>query len=56
LFVSGPYDDSRRIVAQLVRSVGEGNFHFLIGGPAEELDLPEDVVRSLDDAARREGR
>jgi hypothetical protein len=56
LFVSGPYDDPRRIVAQLMRSVGEGNFHYLIGGTAEDLGLPEDVARSLDEAARQKGR
>ncbi len=34
LFINGPYDDVDRIIAQLRRSVGEGNFNILIGsGP-----------------------
>lgn len=34
LFVAGPYDDPRRIIDHLMRTVGEGNFHYLVGtGP-----------------------
>ena len=34
-FMSGPYDDSAKIVATLRETVGEGNFHYLVGlGPA----------------------
>jgi hypothetical protein len=29
-FVAGPNDDPRRIVAQLTRAVGEGNFHYVV--------------------------
>ncbi|MFL5801811.1 MAG: hypothetical protein ACJ8CR_08710 [Roseiflexaceae bacterium] len=55
-FVAGPYDDARRIVAQLLRTVGEGNFHYLVGGTAEELGLPENIVRRLEDAEQQAGR
>jgi len=37
-FVSGPYDDTRRIVDQLTRAVGTGNFHFMVGGGGDELE------------------
>ena len=37
VYISGPHDDVRRIVAQLKASVGEGNYDFLIGGPPEGL-------------------
>ncbi len=33
MYVSGPYDDSDRVVRTLERSVGHGNFDFLIGLP-----------------------
>lgn len=33
MYVAGPYDDSNRVTATLRRSVGEGNFGFLIGLP-----------------------
>ena len=39
LYVSGPHDDVRRIVAQLQASAGEGNFDFMIGGPTGEPPL-----------------
>jgi len=29
-FVSGPYDDSRRIVAHLTKTLGEGNFNYTV--------------------------
>jgi hypothetical protein len=29
-FISGPYDDSDKILAKLRETVGEGNFHYLI--------------------------
>jgi hypothetical protein len=32
LFVSGPYDDVPQIMAQLTRTVGDGNFDFVIQG------------------------
>ncbi|MCB0054053.1 MAG: hypothetical protein KIT77_20910 [Caldilinea sp.] len=33
-FISGPYDDSERVIATLLRTVGEGNFHYLVSlGP-----------------------
>ena len=42
-FVSGPHDDPRRIVNQLTRAVGEGNFHYLVGVGGDELGLLGDV-------------
>jgi len=39
VYVSGPDDDVRRIVAQLQASAGEGNFDFMIGGPNGEPRL-----------------
>ncbi|HNP73906.1 MAG TPA: hypothetical protein PKK15_22510 [Kouleothrix sp.] len=35
-FVSGPYDDVPRIIGQLTRAVGEGNFNYMLG--AGDLD------------------
>ena len=32
LFISGPYDDVDRVVGQLRRAVGDGNFHYMLGG------------------------
>ncbi len=43
LFVSGPHDDARRIVDQLTRTVGAGNFHYMVQVGGEELELPADV-------------
>lgn len=31
LFVSGPYDNARAIVNQLMRTAGEGNFDYIVG-------------------------
>lgn len=36
LFVSGPYDDVDRIVAQLTRAVGPEGFHYMLGAGGEE--------------------
>lgn len=33
IYWSGPDDDPARVVAQLTRAVGEGNFNFVAGGP-----------------------
>jgi hypothetical protein len=41
-FVAGPYDDARRVVDQLTRTVGAGNFHYMVGGGGDELELPVD--------------
>ncbi len=39
LFVSGPYDDVPRIMAQLTRAVGPEGFHYLLGnGGGEEWE------------------
>ncbi len=41
-FVSGPYDDERKInsvINTLMRTAGEGNFHYLAGfGPPDDFD------------------
>jgi len=42
LFVSGPYDDPRRIVDQLTRAVGAGNFHYIVQVGGDELELRAD--------------
>ncbi len=31
LFVSGPYDNARAIVAKLERTAGKGNFNYVVG-------------------------
>jgi hypothetical protein len=40
LFVSGPYDNARRVVDQLTRAVGAGNFHYLVQVGPDELAPP----------------
>lgn len=52
-FVSGPYDDVERVVAQLRRTVGDGNFHYLIGGPDSALGLTTDVLDLLPEPEER---
>jgi hypothetical protein len=39
LFINGPYDDVNKIINQLVRTVGEGNFNVVIQGPASTNDF-----------------
>ncbi|MGH8901621.1 MAG: helix-turn-helix domain-containing protein [Egibacteraceae bacterium] len=34
LYVQGPHDDPNRVLRTLARSVGQDNFHFLVGAPA----------------------
>ena len=33
LYVSGPHDDAMKIMRQLQAAAGEGNYHFMVGGP-----------------------
>jgi hypothetical protein len=54
-FVNGPHDDARKIVDHLTRTVGAGNFHYLVQGSAEELGLPENIDEIFDKAARERG-
>lgn len=54
-YVNGPHDDARKIVEQLMRAVGPGNFHYFIQGSKEELGLPDDIDERLHDATRRLG-
>ncbi|SRR6266508_5687957 len=42
-FVAGPHDDARRIVDHLMRTVGAGNFHYLVGVGGEELLPPDEI-------------
>jgi hypothetical protein len=49
-YVNGPRDDARKIVEQLMRAVGPGNFHYVIQGSKEELGLPDDIGERLADA------
>jgi hypothetical protein len=32
-YINGPYDNPDKIINKLTASVGEGNFHFAVGGP-----------------------
>ena len=41
-FIAGPYDNVNRIMNQLRRKVGDGNFHYLIPVAAPELMLDDD--------------
>lgn len=49
-YVNGPHDDARKIIEQLLRAVGPGNFHYFIQGSKEELGLPDDSDERFDDA------
>lgn len=42
-FINGPNDNVDRVIAQLRRAVGDGNFNLLIGGP-EGARFPLDVI------------
>jgi hypothetical protein len=50
-FISGPYDNVRKIIEQLNRKVGEGNYNVMIGDPTGVLPL-DDLI-ALDDAEPR---
>lgn len=42
LFINGPYDNVERVIEQLRRTVGEGNFHYMIGaGPNTPMLLSD---------------
>jgi hypothetical protein len=44
-FISGPYDNVRKIINQLNRKVGEGNYHYTVGGGSiENLDLDGSLI------------
>lgn len=47
-FISGPYDNVRKIIAQLDRKVGAGNYTMMVGGSLGDFPLDEFVI--LDDA------
>jgi hypothetical protein len=51
-FISGPYDSPpkcRRVMAALRQSVGDGNFHYLIGGPAAKSLISQDRLAEFDE-------
>lgn len=54
-YVNGPRDDARKIIEQLTRSVGPGNFHYVLQGTTEDLGLPEDLHEGFDDSMRNLG-
>jgi hypothetical protein len=39
LFIAGTHDDAKAIVAQLERTAGPGNYHYIVsfGGPPDEF-------------------
>jgi hypothetical protein len=47
-FINGPNDDVAKVIAQLRRAVGDGNFQVLIGGP-EGLPFPLDELGDDED-------
>jgi len=50
LYISGPYDNAERIVQQLTRTAGEGNFNYLMQvGGEEEVLLDDDFIIETDD-------
>lgn len=50
LYVSGPYDNADRIVQQLLRTAGEGNFDYLVQvGGDEEVFLDDDLAVGEDE-------
>jgi hypothetical protein len=51
LFINGPHDNVQKILAQLNRKVGEGNYHFVIGDPYGGL-VGDELLGELD-APRR---
>jgi hypothetical protein len=54
-FISGPYDNVEKILAQLDRKVGQGNYTFAIGGPTAGLTL-DDLIPLEGHEALDEGR
>lgn len=42
LFINGPNDSVAHVIAQLRRAVGEGNYHFLIGGDPSGMHVLRD--------------
>jgi hypothetical protein len=51
-FVQGPYDDPHKVVNQLLRTAGEGNFHYFIQGSRGDLGLPDDIDQLFTEAKR----
>ncbi|MGH2457627.1 MAG: hypothetical protein ACRDIY_02030 [Chloroflexota bacterium] len=43
-YVSGPNDHPKQVVAQLTRTAGPGNFHYIVDGTASQLGIPANVL------------
>jgi hypothetical protein len=41
-FIQGPYDDPRKVINQLLRTAGQGNFNYSVQVSKEGLGLPDD--------------
>jgi hypothetical protein len=52
-FISGPYDDVERIIAQLRRAVGDGNFHYLLEVDPSDMDLLTNTIDVLPEPEQR---
>lgn len=52
-FVAGPHDNARRVIDQLTRTVGAGNFHYLAEAGSDDLDLVDDIEQMVGEAPRR---
>jgi hypothetical protein len=47
IYISGPHDNARQIIAQLERAVGRDNFAFTFGEP--EFPIPDEPLMMLDE-------
>ncbi len=52
LFVNGPYDNVDKIMAQLRKSVGDGNFHFMIRTSEDGPVITDEGLRQLSDSSQ----
>jgi len=44
-YVSGPSDNPKQVIAQLMRTVGEGNFDYIVHVPSSEVRIQEVIDR-----------
>jgi hypothetical protein len=51
-YINGPHDAARKIIDHLLRTVGVGNFRYLIQGSKEVLGLPGNIDERFKDATR----
>jgi hypothetical protein len=47
LYISGPHDNVKRILATLSRTVGPGGYEYIVGGPDAD-DLPGEAIGVFD--------